>query len=54
MNLSTLIVLIIVIAIFVAIVINIILKRKKGKATFFCDGNCANCHMSGDHESKSL
>lgn len=54
MNWSTLIVLIIVIAIFAAIVINIFMKRRKGKATFFCDGDCANCHMNGDQEPKSL
>lgn len=53
MNLSTLIVLVIVIVIFVAIVVNIVLKRKKGKATFFCDGDCANCHMHGDQKTKS-
>lgn len=53
MNLSTLIVLVIVIAIFLAIVVNIVLKRKKGKATFFCDGDCANCHMHGDQKTKS-
>ncbi len=51
MNLPTIIVLVIVAALFVAIIVNEIVKRKKGKAG--CSCGCGGCAMKDVCHDKS-